>query len=517
MAEHNLVQNKPGPSNSAADHAASTSLDVVSALPRSLPIQCSLTVGSVDDPLEAEADTMADTVMRMPEPFVQRKCATCEEEDRVQRKPISSFIQRKGAGGVMAGEAVSAGINSSRGNGQSLDAGTQSFMENRFGADFGNVNIHTGSEAIQMNRQLNARAFTVGSDIYFNDGQYNTNSTEGKHLLAHELTHTIQQGSSASKAPGLIQRSPDGREHDPNFILCFALCELGILPATWRSIVSEIFEVISLEYGHPEYGRDLRHMRRSPEYQSWSAAFSTYSNFNRLAFVLGFLGESRIGPFVIRNAAAQAMRRRILLRLAAMGVAEASVMAASQVIRRVSVVIEVGYATACVGYCAANSAFNRVLDFAQATSEAIASLSSVLEGIGNSITGGISRFFRIAQATMDPANWIIRQLPERSRSLLGIIGSATRLGSPDSFTSYIAHPISTMDLDFSMFSDLAADLNLAMHNRGGFYASVQFNTGFLTGLSPLSLIQMLHDYGIIEYRRSPEEIAEEQLMQQTQN
>jgi hypothetical protein len=72
-------------------------------------------------------------------------------------------------------------------------------MQSRFGTDFSSVNIHTGDEAIQMNRELNAKAFTVGSDIYFNQGQYNPNSDDGNHLLAHELTHTIQQGNGIQR------------------------------------------------------------------------------------------------------------------------------------------------------------------------------------------------------------------------------------------------------------------------------------------------------------------------------
>jgi len=85
------------------------------AEPLLLPIQCRLTVGAVDDPLEKEADSMADTVMRMPEPsFIQRKCAHCEAEEKAQRKPLASFIQKKGGeGGTLAGTTVSNQIQSS--------------------------------------------------------------------------------------------------------------------------------------------------------------------------------------------------------------------------------------------------------------------------------------------------------------------------------------------------------------------------------------------------------------------
>jgi Domain of unknown function (DUF4157)/Annexin len=164
-----------------------------------LLIQRKLSIGAVDDPLEHEADAMADSVMRMPETsLIQRKCALCEEEEKVQMKPLASsitpFIQTKGADGGTASNAITQKINATRGSGSSMDSPTQSFMESRFGTDFSGVKIHTGDDAVQMSRELNAQAFTVGSDIYFNSGKYNPSSDSGKHLLAHELTHTVQQG-----------------------------------------------------------------------------------------------------------------------------------------------------------------------------------------------------------------------------------------------------------------------------------------------------------------------------------
>lgn len=93
-------------------------------------------------------------------------------------------------------------IQASRGHGQPLDLAVRGFMEPRFGASFAHVTVHTDSDAIQMNRDLQAQAFTQGSDIYFNQGKYNPHSTSGKQLLAHELTHTIQQtGGTALQTP----------------------------------------------------------------------------------------------------------------------------------------------------------------------------------------------------------------------------------------------------------------------------------------------------------------------------
>ena len=72
-------------------------------------------------------------------------------------------------------------------------------MESAFGTDFSQVRIHTNSTAIQMNKELNAQAFTHGSDIYFNSGKYDPSSSSGQHLLAHELTHTVQQGGIGNR------------------------------------------------------------------------------------------------------------------------------------------------------------------------------------------------------------------------------------------------------------------------------------------------------------------------------
>ena len=183
-------------------------------------IQKKLSIGSANDSYEVEADNMANKVMRMSESstqnishtgsLVQRKCTACEQEEKIQKKSlaenISPLIQRL-SNSESSGQApnhVESQINSSRGGGNSLDSDTKSFMENRFGTDFSDVKIHTGSQAVQMSRELNAQAFTVGNDIYFNEGKYSPNSDSGKHLLAHELTHTIQQQSRLQRQ--VIQR-----------------------------------------------------------------------------------------------------------------------------------------------------------------------------------------------------------------------------------------------------------------------------------------------------------------------
>ncbi|PWT95631.1 MAG: hypothetical protein C5B52_17440 [Bacteroidetes bacterium] len=133
---------------------------------------------------------------------IQKKCAECEKEEKMQKKESDS-----------SGDSVSASVesqlSSSRGSGSPLPKETRSQMESSFGADFSNVRVHSDSRAVEMSKNLHAQAFTSGSDIYFNQGKYDTGTQSGQHLLAHELTHTLQQGSST------IKRVPDIQKDDP--------------------------------------------------------------------------------------------------------------------------------------------------------------------------------------------------------------------------------------------------------------------------------------------------------------
>ncbi|MBV9960325.1 MAG: DUF4157 domain-containing protein, partial [Acidobacteria bacterium] len=122
---------------------------------------------------------------------VQRQCAACEDkEETIQRKEASVDRVTSMPDGV---------LNSA---GQALDATTRDFMESRFAYDFGKVRIHDDQTAAESARALNARAYTVGQNIVFGTGQYAPQSIEGKKLLAHELTHVIQQSPSGAGPPG---------------------------------------------------------------------------------------------------------------------------------------------------------------------------------------------------------------------------------------------------------------------------------------------------------------------------
>ena len=105
---------------------------------------------------------------------------------------------------MVASQQITNQLASRRGQGQALPGSVNQEISSKIGADFSIVRVHTDSSAVQMSRGLGARAFTHGNDIYFNSGQYDPGSKAGKHLLAHELTHTVQQGQGINR---MIQRT----------------------------------------------------------------------------------------------------------------------------------------------------------------------------------------------------------------------------------------------------------------------------------------------------------------------
>ena len=129
------------------------------------------------------------------------------EEDELQAAP------NHGLEGGDVDTDVARSIQSAKGGGAPLHDGVRSSMEQGFGADFSGVRVHTGGQADALNRSLNARAFTTGNDIFFGKGQYNPGSSGGQELIAHELTHTVQQGAAnpprAQRKALQIQRFSD--------------------------------------------------------------------------------------------------------------------------------------------------------------------------------------------------------------------------------------------------------------------------------------------------------------------
>lgn len=185
--------------------------------------QARLPVGPVHDRFEQEADTVANGIMHTPQaprqlqasptPVpLQRMCAACENENEEKQ----AGLQRKAHAGAEITEAPPLVNQVLQRQGHPLDTPTRTFMEQRIGYDFSQVRVHTGTQEAQSAQGIAAQAYTSGNHIVFNHGQYQPHTPAGKKLLAHELTHTVQQQSSVKRLP--IQRSP----HPPQRSDCAA-------------------------------------------------------------------------------------------------------------------------------------------------------------------------------------------------------------------------------------------------------------------------------------------------------
>lgn len=187
-------------------------------------MQPKLKVSPPGDALEKEADHVADKVtqpsfFQPAAPPIQRVCEHCaEEEEKLQREKESGeectvSLQASGDGDPVANDATSQAIARRKGSGAALSGSTKDFMESRFSRSFGDVRLHTDGEAAQLSDGLNAQAFTHGSDIYFNTGKFDPGSSSGRHLLAHELTHVVQQNGNNIHRIQRAPKEPDQQKH----------------------------------------------------------------------------------------------------------------------------------------------------------------------------------------------------------------------------------------------------------------------------------------------------------------
>lgn len=168
-------------------------------------LQAKLTIGASNDPLEQEADQVAEQVMRMPAPISQKKDAN-SSEDFLLSSPASEIepqlqcLSESSQGSI----EVASDLTNHLGTGVPLDTSSRTYFEPRFRYDFGNVRIHTGTQANETATSIHARAFTLGHDVVFAEGEHDPQSESGKHLLAHELTHVIQQGAGRHSSDSVI-------------------------------------------------------------------------------------------------------------------------------------------------------------------------------------------------------------------------------------------------------------------------------------------------------------------------
>jgi hypothetical protein len=137
------------------------------------------------DDLEIQADEIADSFMH----------GQAEESREILSQPVSEISRQSDGQAIQTPDGFDQQLQSTKGQGQQLDEGIKSELEEHTGTDLNHVNIHTDTQAHDMSAGINAKAFAHGDDIYFKQGNYNPQSEKGKELLAHEVAHVVQQGT----------------------------------------------------------------------------------------------------------------------------------------------------------------------------------------------------------------------------------------------------------------------------------------------------------------------------------
>jgi len=167
------------------------------------------------------AGAHAETLNRAPD---VQTAQTPETLLRLQRQYGNRFVQRvvelsrSGDGPADVAPEVEQTIQQARGGGQGLDSNVRAQMEPAFKADFGGVRVHTDGQADNLNRSLSARAFATGQDIFFKQGEYNPGSSSGRELLAHELTHVVQQHGDAVQTKLTVGAPGDRYEQEADSV-----------------------------------------------------------------------------------------------------------------------------------------------------------------------------------------------------------------------------------------------------------------------------------------------------------
>ncbi|MBD2450055.1 alpha/beta fold hydrolase [Nostoc sp. FACHB-152] len=219
------------------------------------------TIQRQEMPEETEEEQPAEVKQETDSLQLQKKCGGCEkkeEENLAQMKPetgtfpqeempeaqeeaeeltMQPLVQRQPVGGgkAVATTELEDSIQEAQGKGEPLAENIRQPMEQAFGADFSGVRIHADAKADEMNRSLQARAFTVGQDIFFRHGAYDPNSKQGQELLAHELTHVIQQNGSETQQTTepevMITKSPEDTGVQRACSQCDRKKEKGVIQA----------------------------------------------------------------------------------------------------------------------------------------------------------------------------------------------------------------------------------------------------------------------------------------------
>ena len=211
-------------------------------------VQAQLETTTPGDAYEQEADRMADMVMRKIDGVNQ---SAAMPSSHCPTPTISCF----GGTSMPISSEMESQLQAMQGGGHAMPEGLRAQMEGSFGHNFSNVRLHTDSAAADMSSSINAKAFTHGNDIYFNQGQFQPNTPAGQHLIAHELTHTVQQGGKVAR------EESENKEDDEVSSLILKIIDLLSLMSSSVDLFKEYKVLNDATYELPEFLKAIQNSK----------------------------------------------------------------------------------------------------------------------------------------------------------------------------------------------------------------------------------------------------------------
>ncbi|MCW3070870.1 MAG: hypothetical protein JWO44_760 [Bacteroidetes bacterium] len=204
-------------------------------------IRAKLEISQPEDQSEVQADEMASSFMQ----------GNAEQSRQILSGQNPSISKKEEGSGMETSGSFDQQLQSTKGQGQKLDEGTQAKLEEHTDTDLSDVNIHTGSKAHELSESINAKAFAHGQDIYFKQGNYNPQSNEGKELLAHEVAHTVQQGGDVKMKVQRDEVKPvTSYQHGAKSL--YVGPQAGQYSSSWEELVHRFFNGVNESKEHPE-------------------------------------------------------------------------------------------------------------------------------------------------------------------------------------------------------------------------------------------------------------------------
>lgn len=415
--------------------------------------------------------------------------------------------------------------------GSAMNPADRHFFEQRMGQDFSGVRLHTGSQAAKAADSIGARAFTHGGNIAFNSGEYQPGTQSGRRLLAHELTHVVQQRGKQGVVNRMPKPLPPGeRDRDdrvPNanldlhWLVYAVMCWLGISPGPVTTWIDELMKAVWDEY--LEHHGDIKLARQA--FARTKAIADTLNGFSILGFWLHFLLTGKLDLFPgievpLRARRVTALRTAALGAIARAGVKVSKLRVASRILGKVGLAIDVAFAIGCGAYAGLRSLAiegTRILKIAIQGALQIGRLVAMMFIAPFVLLahGAARERHRLSILNTDFSSLAdVKGAQIRATGLIATLGDAAFKDA-----GALARPVGRVPGTRAIIPQFSADVDTANSLQAPNSVLLGKRTRFLTLAPPRAQYGMkVRDYSrhlergrILKYRHDPEQLAAEEI------